>query len=215
MDLHDHSQLRDARRVNDSLSFCPDYPMEPSLSHLVRLLLSDIVMILGWSYLRCIDSHIIILVEYRSDLLYIPMELFSSHWDGLDALVAILWHISLFWLWRWLFSQILVTVFITWTRDISLHYWSQFLWFWPRWAFNEARHSSFDCPTIHDSLVDCCVEIMVVTLADYSLETPHWVISLRRGWISPIEHVELEASDLLWHIIKSRDSVRWAVRPYL
>ncbi|KAL6345878.1 hypothetical protein AAG906_020460 [Vitis piasezkii] len=100
MDLHDHSQLRDARRVNDSLSFCPDYLMEPSLSHLVRLMLSDIVVILGWSYLRCIDSHIIISVEYMSDLLYIPVELFSSHWDRLDALVAILGHISLFWLWR-------------------------------------------------------------------------------------------------------------------
>ena len=53
--------------------------MEPSLSHLVRLMLSDIVVILGWSYLRCIDSHIIISVEYRLDLLYIPVELFSSH----------------------------------------------------------------------------------------------------------------------------------------
>ena len=51
-------------------------------------------MILGWSYLRNIDSHIIILGEYRSDLLYIPAELFLSHQDELDALVSILGHIS-------------------------------------------------------------------------------------------------------------------------
>ena len=30
----------------------------------------------------------------------------------------------------------------------------------------------FGCPTIHDSSVDFCVEVAVVTLADYSLETP-------------------------------------------
>ena len=35
-------------------------------------------MILWWSYPRCIDSHIIILVEYMSDLLYIP------HWVILE-----------------------------------------------------------------------------------------------------------------------------------
>ena len=29
-----------------------------------------------------------------------------------------------------------------------------------------------DCPTIHDPVVDCFDEIMVVTLADYSLEVP-------------------------------------------
>ena len=50
--------------------------MEPFLSHLVRLVLSDIVVILGRSYPRCIDSHIIILVEYMSDLLYIPWSYF-------------------------------------------------------------------------------------------------------------------------------------------
>ena len=35
------------------------------------------------------DSHIIISMEYMSDLLYIPIELFLSHQDGLDVLVAI------------------------------------------------------------------------------------------------------------------------------
>ena len=68
--------------------------MEPFLRHSVGPIFSDIVMILGWSYLRHIDPHIIILGEYSSDLLYIPTELFSSHQDGLDALVAILGHIS-------------------------------------------------------------------------------------------------------------------------
>ena len=38
-------------------------------------------------------------------------------------------------------------------------------------ALSEAQHLSFDCPTIHDSSVDCCVEIVVVTLTDYSLKT--------------------------------------------
>ena len=42
---------------------------------------------------------------------------------------------------------------------------------------------------------------MVVTLAAYSLVTPQWIIPLRWQWIPPAEHVELEASDLLWHII--------------
>ena len=34
-------------------------------------------------------------------------------------------------------------------------------------------------PLIHDSSVDCCIKVAVVTLADYSLETPHWIIHLR------------------------------------
>ena len=70
--------------------------MEPFLIHLVKLILSDIVMILGWSHLKCLDSYIIISVEYMSNLLYIPMELFSSYQDKPDALVAILGHISFF-----------------------------------------------------------------------------------------------------------------------
>ena len=37
----------------------------------------------------------------------------------------------------------------------------------------------FDYPTIHDFLVDFCVEVAVVTPTDYSLETPHWTIHLR------------------------------------
>ena len=69
--------------------FYDDSLEEPFLSHLVRLILSNIVVILWWSYLRRIDSHIIISVKYMLDLLYIPIELFSSHQDRPDVLVAI------------------------------------------------------------------------------------------------------------------------------
>ena len=69
--------------------------MKSFLSHSARLILSDIVVILWWSCLRCIDSHIIISVEHMSDLLYIPIKLFSSHQDRPDVLVAILGHIFL------------------------------------------------------------------------------------------------------------------------
>ena len=91
-----HPQLGNTRRVDDLLSFCPDSLVESFLSHSIKLVLYDIVVILGWSYLRCTTSHIIILVEYMSDLLYIHIELFLSYQDRPDALVAILGHISLF-----------------------------------------------------------------------------------------------------------------------
>ncbi|RVW99488.1 hypothetical protein CK203_038488 [Vitis vinifera] len=54
-----------------SSSTAHTWTVEPFLSHSVRLMLFDIVMILGRSYPRCIDSHIIISVEYMSDLLCI------------------------------------------------------------------------------------------------------------------------------------------------
>ena len=63
------------------------------MSHSVGPILSDVVMILGCSYLRCIDSRIIISVKYRSALLYVPIESFLSYHGRLDALVAILGHI--------------------------------------------------------------------------------------------------------------------------
>ncbi|KAL6324442.1 hypothetical protein AAG906_013046 [Vitis piasezkii] len=93
IDWHEHPQLRDARWADDLTSFCLDPPVEPFLSHSVRPIFSDVVMILGCRYLRCIDSHIIISVEYRSDLLYVPIESFSSYQDRPNALVAILGHI--------------------------------------------------------------------------------------------------------------------------
>ena len=98
MDLHGHPQLRETHRADDLTSFCLDSPMEPFLRHSVELVFSDIVMTLGWSYLRCIDSRILISVEYRSDLLNIPIELsfIRTEW----TLVAILGHIPPFQLWR-------------------------------------------------------------------------------------------------------------------
>ena len=59
-------------RDDDLLSFCLDSLEEPFFSHSLGLILSNIAMILGWSYLRCIASHIIISVEYMLDFLYIP-----------------------------------------------------------------------------------------------------------------------------------------------
>ena len=73
--------------------------MEPFLRHSVRLVFSYIIMILGYGYLGCIESYIIISVEYRLNLLYVPIESFSSYQDRSDALVAILGHIRSFRLW--------------------------------------------------------------------------------------------------------------------
>ena len=49
---------------------------------------------------------------------------------------------------------------------------SLFQWFLPRWTFRGAQLSGSNYPTIHDSSVDYCVEIVVVALAAYSLVTP-------------------------------------------
>ena len=70
------------------------------MRRLVKLILYDIVVILGRSYLRHMDSHITISVEYMSDLLRIPIELFASHQDRPGTSNAILGHISLLQLWR-------------------------------------------------------------------------------------------------------------------
>ena len=105
------------------------FPNGAFFSHSVRLTLSDIVLILWWSYLRRINSHIIISVEYMSNLLYIPIKLFLSHQDRSDVLVAILGHTFLgylhskmhqllywgifliFMLSRWLISHLAFIVF--------------------------------------------------------------------------------------------------------
>ena len=55
--------------------------VEPFLSHSVRLILFYIVVILWWSCLRCIDSHIIILVEHLSDFLDILIGVSLSRWQ--------------------------------------------------------------------------------------------------------------------------------------
>ena len=43
---------------------------------------------------------------------------------------------------------------------------------------NEHDLLGFGCPAIHDFSVDFCVEVAVVTLTDYSLETPYCIIHL-------------------------------------
>ena len=112
-----------------SILFYDDSLVEPLLSHSVKLILFDIVVILWWSYLRRINSHIIISMEYISDLLCIPIKLFLSHQDRSDLLVAILGHTFLgylhskmhqllywgifliFMLSRWLISHLAFIVF--------------------------------------------------------------------------------------------------------
>ena len=54
-----------------------------------------IVVILGLSYLGCLDSHVIILVGYISDLLRIPMEFLLGYQDESDIFDVTLGHISL------------------------------------------------------------------------------------------------------------------------
>ena len=78
------------------ISFCPDSLVEPLLSLSVRLIFFDIVVILGWSYSRRIGSHSTILVEYMSDILCIPMELFLSYQDRSGTSDAMLGHIPSF-----------------------------------------------------------------------------------------------------------------------
>ena len=82
---------------------------------------------------------------------------------------------------------------------ITSHCFDDFL---TRWTFNGVLHSSFDCPIIYDPLVDCCVEVEVFALADYSLEIPHWIIYLRWRWIPPTEYFELKTFDLFWHFVR-------------
>ena len=66
------------------------------MSLLVRLIFFDIVVILRWSYSRRIGSHITISVEYMSDLLCIPMELFFRSQDRSGTSDAMLGHIPSF-----------------------------------------------------------------------------------------------------------------------
>ena len=70
--------------------------MEPLLSLSARFTLPDIVVILGQSYLRRVDSHVTISVEYMLDPLYVRIELFLGYRDRSGASDAILGHISFF-----------------------------------------------------------------------------------------------------------------------
>ena len=69
------------------------YSEELLLSHSAEFLLSDIVVVLGRGYVKCLDSHVIISVQYTSGLLRIPMVSFSGHQGRLDTSDAILGHI--------------------------------------------------------------------------------------------------------------------------
>ena len=71
------------------------YFEELLLSRSARFLLFDIVVVLGRSYVECLDSQIIISVRYTSGLLRILIVLFSGHQGGSGTSDAILGHISL------------------------------------------------------------------------------------------------------------------------
>ena len=60
-----------------------------------QILLSDTGAVLGRSYVECLDPHVTISVGYISDLLRIPMVLFSGYQGGSGTSNAILGHISL------------------------------------------------------------------------------------------------------------------------
>ena len=56
------------------------FPSGAFLSHSVRLILSDTIVILWWIYFQHIISHIIISVEYMSDFLDILIGVSLSQW---------------------------------------------------------------------------------------------------------------------------------------
>ena len=62
--------------------------MSPS----ARFTLFGIAVILGWSYLRRVDSHIIISEGYVSDPLHIPMEFLLGYQDRSGTFDVILGH---------------------------------------------------------------------------------------------------------------------------
>ena len=68
-------------RVDDLSLFYHDFLAEPFLHHSIRLILSDIVVILRWSYFRHIVFHVIISVEHMSDFLDILIRVSLSWWQ--------------------------------------------------------------------------------------------------------------------------------------
>ena len=153
MELHDHSHLRDAHRDEDVFVilswFLSRASLEPSnqaciFQHLYVIMLiipRDVSLTFGFN------------LDYRDrtfDNGWFHVTRFSTYHTS----DAILGHILLFQLWGWLFSQRLVTIHITRSRNVYSHWWPQSRWCLPRWAFNGARPQGFDCPTIHDFLVD-------------------------------------------------------------
>ena len=110
-------------KLTISISFFHDSSVDLPLSRFIRLTLSDVSMIFGWSCLRLMDSHIIISLECMSNLSCIPIELLMSYQDRLGTSDAILGHISLIQLWRWSFSHRSVAVFIIRPRDVVFASW--------------------------------------------------------------------------------------------
>ena len=120
---HNYPQLWDTHQIGDFVSLHHDSLMDLSLGHFIRLTLSDVSVIFGWSRLRLMDSCIIILSDYMSDLSSILIELLMSHHDRSDTSDAILGHISLIWIWRWSFCLRSVTIPITRPRDVIFASW--------------------------------------------------------------------------------------------
>ena len=146
------------------------YSVEPLLSLSARFTFSDVVVILGWSYLRRVDSRItffsgvhvrslvrprgVILEFIRPDWIYLMpyCDLFSSFSYGDDHSLTDMLQFPL------LGREVLY-----------LLHWSLFLCCSSRWASSRARCSGFDRPTSQDYSVDCYVKIVVCLLLDYSL----------------------------------------------
>ena len=96
------------------------YSVEPFLSLSAGFAFPDIVVILGRSYLRRVDSRVTISAEYMLDLLCVPMELSLGYQDRSDIFDAILGYISLIQQWRRSFSHRSSTVSIPQPRYIVL-----------------------------------------------------------------------------------------------
>ena len=71
------------------------YSIEPFLGLSAGFAFPDIVVILGRSYLRRVDSRVTILAEYMLDHLCVPMELSLSYQNRSDISDAILGRIFL------------------------------------------------------------------------------------------------------------------------
>ena len=115
---------------------------------------------------------------------------------------------SSFLLWRWSSSHKAITIFFIQLRDIYSHYWLQYRWFMPRWAFKGAWPLGFDCLITYDSSIDRYVRAATIAPVDHFLETRQWIIPLRWRQIPLTRYLELEISRLLWYFVKPHDLVR-------
>ena len=164
--------------------------MDLPLSHLIRLTLSDVSVIFGWSRLRFMDSRIVIPSGYMSDLLCILIELLMSYQDGSGTSDTILGHIPSFSYGDDHFLTNLLQ-FSSFGREMSyLLYGSLFWWCSSRWVSSGTGRSGCHCLAIHDSSVDCCIEITMVTLSDHFSGDPlvdHSIWSSRLASRAPFD----------------------------